>query len=155
MMAGGGLLVAALAAGSAIVAVKMFGGAPSANQGTGASADHGEGEAAAKAGKPIYFALEPAFTVNLADEGATRYLQAEVQVMARNQEAIDAVTLHMPVIRNQLLLLLSQNKVADLKSLEDREKLREKALEEVRKILKKETGKAGVEALYFTSFVTQ
>ncbi len=106
-------------------------------------------------GAPIYFALEPPFTVNLADEGVTRYLQVEVQVMARKQDAIDAVTLHMPVIRNQLLLLFSQNKVEELRSREAREALQKKALEEVRKILKAETGKPGIEALYFTSFVTQ
>lgn len=113
-----------------------------------------EGKAAGKAA-PIYHALDPAFVANLADEDGGRYLQVEIQVMARDQAAIDAVELHKPVIRNQLLLIFSEMKVEDLRTREAREGLQKKALEEIQRILKEQTGKPGIEALYFTSFVTQ
>lgn len=106
-------------------------------------------------GKPMYQGLDPAFVVNLADEDGTRYLQVDIQVMTRDEAYIDAVKLHAPLIRNQLLLLMAQNRTSDLVTREQREKLQALALAEVQKIMKTQTGKPGIEALYFTSFVTQ
>lgn len=42
-----------------------------------------------------------------------------------------------------------------LRSREGKEKLREEVLAEVRKVLEEQTGEAGVEQVYFTSFVMQ
>ena len=44
---------------------------------------------------------------------------------------------------------------ADLRNKEGREQLQAAALEEVNRVLKEETGKGGVEAIFFMSFVTQ
>jgi len=102
-----------------------------------------------------YLALEPAFVVNLADEGGTRYLQAEVQVMSRKPAVLENVKTHTPAIRNALLMLFAQKTQADLRNKEGREQLQAAALEEVNRVLKEETGKGGVEAIFFMSFVTQ
>jgi flagellar FliL protein len=102
-----------------------------------------------------YLALEPAFVVNLADEGGTRYLQAEVQVMTRKPAVLENVKTHTPAIRNALLMLFAQKTQADLRNKEGREQLQAAALEEVNRVLKEETGKGGVEAIFFMSFVTQ
>ena len=116
--------------------------------------------AAAEAGKPAggkatYLALTPSFTVNLDDEEASRYLQVEIEVMARNVTALDNVKLHTPRIRNALLLLLGQQKYHDLTTRAGKEALQAKVLAEIQKILKAETGETGIEAAYFTSFVMQ
>ncbi|MBK9493763.1 MAG: flagellar basal body-associated FliL family protein [Xanthomonadales bacterium] len=113
--------------------------------------DHGDTPS-----KPAqYLALEPAFVVNLADEGGTRYLQAEVQVMTRKPAVLENVKTHTPAIRNALLMLFAQKTQADLRNKEGREQLQVAALEEVNRVLKEETGKGGVEAIFFMSFVTQ
>jgi len=123
-----------------------------------APAAHAEG-AAKEAEKPKlpaqYLALDPSFVVNLDDESASRYLQVEVQVMARDAAALEAVKLHQPRIRNALLLLFGQQKPADLDSRAGKEKLQAAVLTEIQKVLKDETGKPGIEAVYFTSFVMQ
>lgn len=120
---------------------------------------HGEGKAAAEAAAvpapAVYLALDPAFVVNLEDPVAPRYLQAEVQIMARDALAMDAAKAHLPRIRNALLMLLGQQKPADLSTREGKEKLQLAALAEIQKVLKAETGKPVVEAVYFTSFVMQ
>jgi len=103
----------------------------------------------------IYHPLEPAFITNFKERGRTRYLQAEIQVMTRDPKVVEDLDKHMPVIRNNLLMLLGSQSAETLQSPEGREELRQKALEEVQKILKEETGKKGIEALYFTSFVMQ
>lgn len=104
---------------------------------------------------PQYLALSPAFVVNLSDTETMRYLQVDIEVMARDAAVLDAVKAHLPIIRNDLLLLMGQQKSADLETREGKEKLQAAALAEVQRILTEQTGKAGVEALYFTSLVMQ
>lgn len=105
--------------------------------------------------KPEYIALEPPFVVNLADASGDRYLQVEVQLMGRTPKIGDTVKEHMPVIRNRLLLLFSQQTTETLRSREAKEKLQTDALKEVQAVLTEATGSTGIEAVYFTSFVTQ
>jgi flagellar FliL protein len=102
-----------------------------------------------------YVALTPAFVVNLADEGSTRYLQAEIQVSSRDPQTIADLGAHSPAIRNALLMLFAKQTQADLRSIEGREKLQNAALDEINRVLEEETGHDGAEALFFTSFVTQ
>ena len=104
---------------------------------------------------PIYMPLDPPLVATFEDRSAVRFLQLTLEVMARNQEAIDAVQTHMPVIRNNLLLLMGGRTLTDLTSREGKEALRAEALEEVQRILTENTGDPGVEELYFTSFVVQ
>ena len=111
-------------------------------------------EAAPKA-PAQYLALEPVFTVNLEDPDASRFLQVEIQVMARDAATLEALKNHQPRIRNALLLLLGQQKSTQIADRAGKEKLQAAVLAEIQKILKDETGKPGVEAVYFTSFVTQ
>ena len=117
--------------------------------------EHGGGDKKKPAGAIEYFGLDPTFVVNTADEDTQHYLQTDVQVMTHNPIVIDAVKTHMPRIRNNLLLLFSAQHCADVRDRAGREKLQAAALKEVQDILNAETGKPGVEALYFTSFVTQ
>ena len=102
-----------------------------------------------------YMALEPPFVVNLADTSGDRYLQVEVQLMSRTPKMEETLKQHMPLIRNRLLLLFSQQTVEGVRSREAKEKLQADALKEVQAVLTEATGKPGIDALYFTSFVTQ
>lgn len=106
-------------------------------------------------GPPIYLPIEPAFIVNFEDQGMLRYLQIGMTVMARNQQVLDAVTQSMPQIRNDLILLFSNQKMEVLASLNGKEKLRMQALAQIQGILTREIGMPGIEAVYFTAFVLQ
>lgn len=113
-------------------------------------------EAPAEELKPaIYHAFDPAFVVNFKDGKRTRFLQVAIEVMTRDPEVVKALDAHSPIIRNNFLLLFSGQTGETLYSAEGKEQLRVKALEELQSILEAETGSPGVEALYFTSFVTQ
>jgi len=61
---------------------------------------------------------------------------------------------NIPLIRNNLLLLMSNRNYQSLMSREGKEKLRLEALDEVRAVQKKEGG-ADIDDLLFTSFVVQ
>jgi len=106
---------------------------------------------------PIYLPLDPPLVATFEDRSAVRFLQLTLEVMARDQESIDAVQTHMPVIRNNLLLLMGGRTLADLTSREGKEALRAEALAEVQRIVETNTSieSPGIEELYFTSFVVQ
>ena len=104
---------------------------------------------------PIYQAFDPPLVVSFQEQGSMRFLQVTVEVMGRDEETIKAVQTHMPVIRNNLLNIFSGHGFADLISRDGKDAIRKECLTEVQRILKENTGKPGVEDLYFTSFVVQ
>ncbi|HEX5306791.1 MAG TPA: flagellar basal body-associated FliL family protein [Dyella sp.] len=103
----------------------------------------------------LYLPLEPAFVVNFRDDQAARYLQVGVSLMSHEQGALDAAKEAQPVIRNELLMLFSGQSYENLIDAAGKQKLQAQALAAVQKILTARTGKPGIDALYFTSFVMQ
>jgi flagellar basal body-associated protein FliL len=116
-----------------------------------AAGGHSEQGAAKSA---VYYAIDPPLVVNFEDGSAVRFLQITMEVMARDQKAIDSVQRNIPLIRNNLLLLMSNRNYQALMSREGKEKLREEALAEIRAVQKKQGGD-DVDDLLFTSFVVQ
>ena len=143
-------LVAVLAAGAAGGGVWFF---------TQSKHEDKNAQAPKKTATPApaqYFALEPAFVVNLNGSiDGPRYLQVEVQLMTRDPAALEAIKTHAPAIRARLLMLFAQQDATSLMSREGKERLQNAALGEVKALLVAETGKPAAESLLFTSFVTQ
>lgn len=114
----------------------------------------GDGTEEVEKGEALYLPLET-MVVNFGGKSPARFLQVDVQVMTREKEVKGAIEKHMPVIRNDLLLLLSNQKYEQVSTLQGKEKLREQVLETIRKDLKEQEAPDAVEAVYFTSFVMQ
>jgi len=104
---------------------------------------------------PNYYAFDPAFIVNFVENNQIRYLQITMEIMTHDETVIEDIKTHMPVIRNNLVLIFSNQTYDTLSTAAGKQKMRDEALAEMQQILKNETGKAGVEAVYFTSFVMQ
>lgn len=113
-----------------------------------------EGDAAAKR-EAVYMDFEQPFVVNFMDDNQLRYLQVSVAVMSHDAKMAELVKRHMPIIRNNLVMLFSNQTRVQIISREGKEKIRADAQAEVQKILKEQTGKPVIEALYLTSFVMQ
>ncbi|MFA5529574.1 MAG: flagellar basal body-associated protein FliL [Thiohalomonadaceae bacterium] len=106
-----------------------------------------------------YVALDP-FVVNLKDGTRVRFMQVKMQVMASNPTVQEAVTLHMPAVRDRLIMLFAHQDAAALRTLQGREGLRQEALTAVQGVVSEVTTttpkqKAAIEAVYFTDFVIQ
>ena len=149
------IVAAVLAAGAAGGGAYWF-----ATKGTAEAAEDGgkakEGGKAAKKGPAIYVEFDPPFVVNFEARGMTRFLQVTVQAMTRDPVTADMIKQHDPVIRNDLLLLLSNQSYETISSRDGKEKLRTEALQTVANVIAAEGGSAeNVEQLYFTSFVMQ
>jgi flagellar FliL protein len=117
-----------------------------------AASAHGEEGGAGKAA--VYYAIDPPLVVNFEDGSAVRFLQITMEIMAHDPKAIDSVQKNIPLIRNNLLLLMSNRNYQSMMSREGKEKLRQEALAEIRAVQKKESG-LDVDDLLFTSFVVQ
>ena len=98
--------------------------------------------------------VDKVLTVNFEDGSVVRFLQISMEVMAHDQKAIDSVQKNIPLIRNNLLLLMSNRNYQSMMSRDGKDKLRQEALAEVRAVQKKE-GSPDVDDILFTSFVVQ
>lgn len=120
--------------------------------------EKGEEEAAATKEVAVtethYLALEK-MIVNFAQKGPVRFLQVEMQVMAHDPEVLKAIEEHMPVIRNDILVLLGSQQSEQLSSREGKEMLRGEILAATQRIVKTNAGLDGPQAVYFTNFVMQ
>jgi len=115
-----------------------------------AAAAHSEGEGKGS----LFLPLDPPLVVNFEEGSAVRFLQISMEVMGKDQKSIDSVQKNIPLIRNNLLLLMSNRDYQTLMSRDGKEKLRQEALAEIRAVQKKQNGE-DIEDLLFTSFVVQ
>lgn len=164
------MVMALLVAGAAGAGVFFMTRPDAASHGAAESGGHGEaaadgaksdahagahGDAGPKSGAAQYLPLAPAVVVNLDDEVNMRYLSADIELMSRSNDGIEAAKLHMPRIRNTLMMLFTQQKYGDVITRQGKEDLQKAALAAVQAVLKEETGKPGIDGLYFTNFVMQ
>lgn len=104
----------------------------------------------------VYVNIAPDFVTNY-DEGARlKYLKASVslKIVALEEES---VRLHIPSIKNALIILFTSQAEENLTSTVGRESLRREALDEVRRIMStlERGGDQQIEDLYFTNFIVQ
>lgn len=103
----------------------------------------------------IYEPLAPAFVVNFNQNGRQRYMQVSITMQGRDQASLDALKVHMPVIRNNLVMLFSGQPFDTLATPVGQEMLRQKATASVQEVAQKEVGKLVIDQLLFTNFVLQ
>jgi len=103
----------------------------------------------------LFEPMAPAFVANFNLNGRQRYMQVSITMLGRNQADLDALKVHMPVIRNNLVMLFSGQDFSTLASPVGQEMLRQKATASVQEVAQKELGKVVIEQLLFTNFVLQ
>ena len=122
---------------------------------TSSSAHANEGAEKGKEGAaagPQYMALDPVL-VNL--EGRRHYLRANIQLLVDSAEHGEKMKQHMPAIRHSLIVLFSGRNPELISTVEEREKLRQSAKEELKKTLQAHHADTGLEDLFFTDFMVQ
>lgn len=143
-----------LAVGISVGATLFFLGKDKGGEDKAKEEEHAE-EAAPTKQPAIYESIAPAFVVNFKQQGRQRYMQVSVALMARNQAELDALKVHMPLIRNRLVMLFSGQEFETLMTPVGKELLRQQATTAVQELAQKETGKTVVEQVLFTNIVLQ
>jgi len=113
------------------------------------------GEAAPRRGTPIYVPLHPAFVVNFENQEKVSFLQVDIQIMTFDSKVEAALKTHMPIVRNELLLLLGGKQYHEINTREGKRNLSQEAIREIQRVLDEAGAPSEIEALYFTSFVMQ
>lgn len=151
LLIGIGLVIVGFSVGGTLFALKLLGGPASQQVDTVE-----EQEALPEPTRPaIYYPIKPPIVVNFDVKGRQRYLQAELTLMMRDSNIISAVELHMPMIRNALLMLIGGQLYEEIQTAEGKELLRQQCLQELQSVLQREIGKPGIEQVLFTNFVMQ
>jgi flagellar FliL protein len=91
---------------------------------------------------------------NIDDDGAVRYIQAEVDIVSYEKDVIDEAQHDMPAIRNRLLVLFSSQQYDEVKTIEGREFLRQASIDAVNEVLGT-TRDNGIHDVFFTAFIIQ
>ncbi len=104
---------------------------------------------------PLYLTIDPAFVVNIRDGARYRFLQVQVDLMSRDAIVIANVEKLMPRLKGELTMLYSALDSEQVHLPEGRQALQKNTLDLLNKVLAEETGRGGVEAVYFSKFVVQ
>jgi len=147
------------AAGLVLVAIGIFAGPAVMN--LVSPAEEAETEASEAAAdvpaKPaIYQSLHPPLVVNFKDAyGDPHFMQVTMEVMGRDQDAVNAVREHTPAIRNALILMFGQANYEEVITRAGKEKMLEDARNEIQRVMTEQIGEPGIEEVYFTALVIQ
>ncbi len=105
---------------------------------------------------PVYVALD-AFTVNLVPENGEQFLQLTITVEVEDLHVGDKLKGYTPKLRNNVMLLLSGKKAADLITKEGKETLAKEIRDLMNSVLNagEKDAKGPVLEVLFTSFIIQ
>ncbi|MDH1264498.1 flagellar basal body-associated protein FliL [Pseudomonas sp. GD03944] len=119
------------------------------------SAHASEDEEKAAAPQVIYLSLVPALVGNFGSGPKLKFYKADVSLRVTGADVEAKVKHHEPLIRNQLVMLFSQQTEEGLSAADSKELLRQEALKQVQQVLTAEEGKPLVEDLLFNNLILQ
>lgn len=141
----GGLLILALGAGAAYWYFS--------HQQPGNHQDKPK-EEKVEAKEPVFVTLET-FTVNLQPDPDDHYLQVDLTVQVGDQSQADMIKMHMPSVRNRILILLSSKKSSELLNIEGKKALTDEIIAQLALPFSPGGKPQVVNDVFFTSFVIQ
>lgn len=109
-------------------------------------------KAAEPAKPPVYLPLET-FTVNL--QGGEQYLQTDITLQVADPAEVESIKLHMPRVRSRLLTLLSSKQADELITPNDKKKLAQEILAQIKLPFGPNGKPQQVDDVPFTTFVIQ
>ena len=113
-----------------------------------------QSQAAGTGGTP-YFEIPTPFVVNLAENDSLNFLQVNAQLKVTRDEVKAHLSKHMPAIQHTVMMVLSEQRIDDIKSVAGKQKLRETTLKELQALLQQQLGDPAIDEIYFTGFIIQ
>ena len=102
-----------------------------------------------------YVILKPEFVISFQVGTRQRFLQVSIEIMTRHQSVADALALHEPMVRNEVIRIISAQPFEELRTAPGRLTLQETLKTELAQIMLREAESDDVEAVLFTNFVMQ
>lgn len=144
-------VVLLLAIGGGAAAFFLLGSDEQAAEYTGGSEQ--QKKADKKPRKAVYVPLDPAFVVSFQVGKRARFLQLRVELLTYKESTAQSIKQNMPMIRNEIVMLVGSQDFAELRTDSGRAKLQQALLDSLNQAL---AGEAKViEAVLFTDYVMQ
>lgn len=113
------------------------------------------GAAVAENAPIFYHNVQPEFVINFNRKERPRALMVEISISSHDEKALDTLDSHSPELRNNLLLLMTENNGSTLSTADGKNALRESVKIALNDLLVKHGKSEAVEDIFFTRFVLQ
>ena len=104
-----------------------------------------------------YFGLEPDIVTNYLGTSSKNigYVRVTIELMLSSPSHIEAAEHHAPLLRATVIDIFGRQTEEQVKSLTGREDIRRACLEELRRLMRAETGDDMIKDLFFTKYLYQ
>ena len=109
----------------------------------------------AQADEVVYVPLQPAFVTNYGGPGRLKYLKVDITLMVSAPRAQQALELHMPLVRNTIVLSLARQTDNNVSSTSGQERIRRQLLQDLQETLERNLEHPIVDEVLFTNFIYQ
>ncbi len=103
----------------------------------------------------IYTEIQPAFVVNYGGPGRLKYLKVTITMVTSSTKATETAEHHMPLVRNELVSMLSRQTDEAVSNPVGQDQMRQEATQAVKDIFQKEVGHPVIDDLLFLNFIYQ
>lgn len=121
----------------------------------GEKVEHAEEDESAAPVEKLYFDMSKPIVIDFPKGSAAQHGRITVSMLVEGAETIEVLKKNEPMIRNNLLMMISAQDSTVLNTREGKEMLRKAMLDDVTAVLIKMAGKGKVDEIFFTSFVMQ
>ena len=103
-----------------------------------------------------YVSLGDAMVLNLSNNSKRlTFLQIKADLLLEDAVSEALITTHLPAIRHELIVLLSEQSAMDMKSPTKREEVRKIATAQIKEMMVELTGNEDISDVLFSSFLVQ
>lgn len=104
-----------------------------------------------------YFGLEPDIVTNYVGTSARNlgYVRVTVELMLESPSHLEAAEHHAPLLRSTTIDIFGRQPEDKVKSLTGREEIRQMVADELKKLMKAETGSEMIRDVIFTQYIHQ
>lgn len=112
---------------------------------------------ATQANDTAYFGLEPDIVTNYISSNSRNigYVRVTIELMLDSAKHLEAAEHHAPLLRATTIDIFGRQTEEQVKSLTGREDIRRACLDELRKLMKAETGSEMIKDVIFTKYLYQ
>ena len=115
-----------------------------------------EGEATEGGNEYQYFLIEPDIITNYIKPGKRiGFVRVTVELMVKSKSSYAVLENNEPLIRDKIITIFGEQNEAMVKSVTDRENIRQRCLVEINDLLYAELGQKPLEDLLFTKYLYQ
>jgi len=103
----------------------------------------------------VYVSLDSPLVVNVFSQDSVHFMQVQTDFQLKDASLSAVLELHMAAVKYSLMLLFSEKRFFEMKTIKGKLQLRKDALKAVQQVMLEKTGNTTVKNIFFTSLILQ